>query len=215
MSVEALAVVLHHSKARGTDKLVLVGIANHDGDGGAWPSVATLARYANVDERNVQRALKRLEALGEVQVHVQVGGPSGIPEWRRTNRYEVLVACPATCDRTHQHRVRELPAAPADLWIEGVAPASPGGASVTRGVAPASPGGVAPASPEPSIEPTLNTRGLHPSQPQTARPRTQERTCFECGQPESECRRRVHVSGHQFSPGPRGDQRRSDEEAAS
>lgn len=213
MSVEALAVVLHHSKARGTDKVVLLGIANHAGDGGAWPSIATLARYANVAERNVQAALKRLEALGEVQIHVQTGGPSGVPDWRRTNRYDVLVACPVTCDRTHQHRVRELPTAPADLWKEGVMPASPGDASVTGGVMPASPGGVMPASPEPSLEPTLNTRGLHPAQPQTARGR-REAVCSVCSRPESDCRRRVHVSGHEFNPGPQDDQRRTEEEAS-
>lgn len=199
MSLESLAVVLHHAKARGTDKLVLVGIANHDGDGGAWPSVATLARYANVEERNVQRALKRLEKAGEVRIHVQAGGPSGVPEWRRPNRYEVLVECPVTCDRTRNHRPRPLPTAPADLWMEGVAPASPGGASVTGGVAPASPGGVAPASPEPSLEPTLNSEVV--SQPQTARDLLGPApACSVCSRSRLQCEARVRVSGHEYTP---------------
>lgn len=34
MSIEAMAVALHHSKTQGATKLVLLGIANHEGDGG-------------------------------------------------------------------------------------------------------------------------------------------------------------------------------------
>lgn len=104
MSVETLAVVLHHSRAKGTAKLVLVGVANHDGDGGAWPTVATLARYANVSERNVQKAIESLIRSGELARHVQQGGHSGMRDWDRPNRYEVLLSCPAWCDRTKNHR---------------------------------------------------------------------------------------------------------------
>lgn len=153
MSVEALALVLHHSRATGTDKLVLIGIANHAGDGGAWPTIETLARYANTAERTVQRSLTRLVELGEVAVHRQAGGTLDHPDHARPNRYDVLVACPATCDRTSNHRSRPLPQAQADLWIEGVTPTSPGDAHVTGGVTPTSPGGVTPTSPKPSTEP--------------------------------------------------------------
>ena len=104
MSVESLAAVLHHSRAKGTAKLVLVGIANHDGDGGAYPAVATLARYANVDVRNVQRALDKLVSLGELVIELQAGGTPSMPDHERTNRYGVLVTCPPWCDRTTQHR---------------------------------------------------------------------------------------------------------------
>ena len=145
MSVEALAIVLHHSKASGTDKLVLLGVANHAGDGGAWPSIETLARYANTTERTVQRSVHKLVQLGELAVHRNAGGTHLTPDHKRPNRYDVLVACPATCDRTAQHRVRPLPVAPADLWITGVTPTSPGDASVASGVTPT--------SPEPSLEP--------------------------------------------------------------
>lgn len=106
MSVEALTAVLHHSKAKGTPKLVLLGIANHQGDGGAWPAVSTLARYANVTERNVQKALEQLVQLGEVAVHRQAGGNARMRDWERPNRYDVLVSCPAQCDRTTAHKVR-------------------------------------------------------------------------------------------------------------
>jgi hypothetical protein len=98
-----MAVVLHHSRATGTAKLVLLGIANHDGDGGAWPSVDTLAVYANASPRAVQYVLRELEANGELAVALQDGGSRG-PVHLRPNRYVVQVACPATCDRTARHR---------------------------------------------------------------------------------------------------------------
>lgn len=109
MSVEHLAAVLHHSRAKGTAKLVLLGIANHAGDGGSWPSVRTLATYANVDPRNVQMALARLEELGEVARHLQAGGTNRTHanDFERPNLYEVLVACPEGCDGTPQHRPRK------------------------------------------------------------------------------------------------------------
>lgn len=107
MSVEQLAVVLHHSNARGTDKLVLVGIANHAGDGGAWPAVATLARYANVKPRAVQSSLARLVESGELRRYVQAGGLQGWADYTRPNRYDVLVECPEWCDRSAQHKPRE------------------------------------------------------------------------------------------------------------
>lgn len=199
MSVEALAVVLHHSKAKSTALNVLIGIANHAGDGGAWPSMETLARYGRCSERQAQRIVQQLVGLGEVDVHVQMGGPSGIPDWRRPNRYDVLVACPATCDRTSNHRPKRLPKAPADLWIEGVTPMSPGDTHVTGGVTPMSPGGVTPMSPEPSLEPTSNPGVPQEPELQDARPRTRPRSCSVCSLPEQECRRRTPVSGHEFT----------------
>ncbi|HEY0188166.1 MAG TPA: helix-turn-helix domain-containing protein [Cellulomonas sp.] len=107
MSVESIALVLNHSRARGTAKLVLLGIANHDGDGGSWPTIATLARYAGgVDERTVRRSIGELEALGEIVVHVNGGGGRSTRNDQRPNLYELLVHCPEGCDRTHHHRVR-------------------------------------------------------------------------------------------------------------
>lgn len=105
MSVEALAAVLHHSRARGTAKLVLIGIANHEGDGGSWPAVGTLATYANVNRANVQRALTALEKLGEVHRATQDGGTRSTPDWDRPNLYRVLVKCPPNCDRSTAHRM--------------------------------------------------------------------------------------------------------------
>lgn len=146
MSVESISIALHHSKAKGTAKLVLIGIANHDGDGCAWPSVATLAAYAGVDARNVQRAIDTLVKLGEIRRDVQQGGDFRVPDHRRPNRYRFLLECPHNCDRTRNHRVRHHELVDLDDVRNGVAPASPGDESAT--------GGVAPASPKPSTNPT-------------------------------------------------------------
>lgn len=63
-----MTLVLNHSQATGRAKLVLMGIANHQGDQGAWPSIETLARYANASERSVMRDIQELEAMGELIV---------------------------------------------------------------------------------------------------------------------------------------------------
>lgn len=104
VSIESVSIALHHSRARGTAKLVLIGIANHDGDGGAWPSVATLARYANVTPRNVQKAVEQLESLREVRRVIQGGGDHRFAEHERPNRYEFLLRCPVDCDRSSRHK---------------------------------------------------------------------------------------------------------------
>lgn len=157
MSVESMTLALHHSRARGTAKLVLLGIANHDGDGGAWPSVDTLAVYAGVDVRNVQRALRQLEASGELVTMVQDGGTGRGPWYLRPNRYQLQLRCPVTCDRTARHRCTVTGCGqPASVCGHAdPAPGTgwrirhPGGdASVT--------GGVADSSPEPSLEPSPN-----------------------------------------------------------
>lgn len=104
MSLESMAIALHHSRATGTAKLVLIGIANHDGDGGSWPAVSTLARYANVAPRNVQRALDTLEQLGEIKRIIQQGGDHNTADGRRPNLYRFLLQCPHDCDRTSRHK---------------------------------------------------------------------------------------------------------------
>jgi hypothetical protein len=120
MSVESIAIVLHHSRAKGTAKLVMIGIANHDGDGGSWPSMQRLATYAGVDISQVKDAVHRLAGHGagckpgcrkpvlevpEIEVHGGGGGQVNTPEHMRTNLYRVLVQCPSNCDGTAQHRM--------------------------------------------------------------------------------------------------------------
>jgi hypothetical protein len=101
MSAEAVTVVLHHSQSEGTAKLVLWGIANHHSDQGAWPSIATLAKYANIKERRVQQIIRELASSGEIAIEEQ--GGFGQQQYK-TNRYLILLTCPADCDGTLQHR---------------------------------------------------------------------------------------------------------------
>lgn len=99
-----MAAVLHHSRAKGTTKLILLGIANHDGDGGAWPTIETLARYGNCSRTKVKQAIHDLIALGELKVDLQGGGNNDTRADRRPNRYTVLLSCPGTCDGSTRHR---------------------------------------------------------------------------------------------------------------
>lgn len=80
--------VLHHSKATGRAKLVLLGIANHHGEHGAWPSIETLARYANASTRSVKRDIADLVALGELNVEINAS-PQG--RQYRTNLYRITI----------------------------------------------------------------------------------------------------------------------------
>lgn len=179
MSIESMALVLHHSRAAGTTKLVLLGIANHDGDGGAWPSIATLARYANASERSVQRAISELVRLGEITVAYQEGGGAKADDRYRPNRYDVALECPPGCDRSKHHR------------MPGVTSVENGGSGVTsttvRGDASVTPDmgpGVTPVSPEPSLEPPINQS---PPTPLRGEPVDNPRKCTQHVRPKAYC----------------------------
>lgn len=105
MSIESVSIALHHSRASGSAKLVLIGIANHDGDGGSFPKIATLAKYANIHPRNVVKCLNTLGALGEIIIHQNAGGTLKTPDSIRPNLYEFILACPEDCDRSKNHRL--------------------------------------------------------------------------------------------------------------
>ena len=165
-----MAIALHHSRAKGTAKLVLVGIANHDGDGGAWPSVKTLAKYASCSVSQVQRSLADLERLGEIRRDIQAGGDHTFASHERPNRYHVLLTCPHDCDRTRNHRTRASQQRILDLDpeqlpglddAEGVAPVRPGdtGSHSRDRVALTRPEGVAPVRPKPSSQLTTYLPG--------------------------------------------------------
>lgn len=149
MSIESLSIAINHSRAQGTARLVLIGIANHDGDGGAWPSVATLKRYAGgIDKRNVQRAIEKLEELGEIRRKIQAGGTPEMIDALRPNFYEFLLQCPPHCDRSSNHRDIRKPLI--TFEDDPVASAPPGGVSAVRGVASA--------PPKPSLNPTTQLK---------------------------------------------------------
>lgn len=89
MSVKVMTWVWEHSPVGGTERLVLLALADSADDTGAnaWPSVATLARKTRVDERTVQRIIRRLEEAGHLVVEATSGG-------RRSNRYTVVMHAP-------------------------------------------------------------------------------------------------------------------------
>lgn len=108
MSIEALSMVLNHSKAQGSAKVVLLGIANHlgpDAGEGAWPSQRRLAEYSNMSERGVQKSIDKLVGLGELRVEVATGHSRN---QYKPNRYWITVSCPDDCDRSMSHRRHEL-----------------------------------------------------------------------------------------------------------
>lgn len=132
MSIEAMTAVLHHSRATGSAKLLLLGIANHQGDSGAWPSIQTLTKYTGSSKRYVQKMILELVELGDLAVDYQDG-------IRGTNRYWVTVTCPEDCDRSTAHRQG------GELWFMG-------------GVNYSSRGGMNYGSPEPSLEPSMKSK---------------------------------------------------------
>lgn len=138
MSIESVARALDVSAVKGTTKLVLLGIANHDGDNGAWPAVATLARYAVCSKRRVQQCLAELEEAGLITVELNAGGLKDWREDRRPNRYQL-------------HLDGAKPTAPRD--DNGVQ------SSAERGEIQST-NGVKPASPKPSSN--------HPEEPSTS-----------------------------------------------
>ncbi|WP_334459079.1 helix-turn-helix domain-containing protein [Micromonospora sp. CPCC 205554] len=86
MSVRVMSWVWDHSPVGGTQRLVLLAIADCADDTGenAWPSVATLARKVRLDERTVQRVIRRLVDGGHLTVSASAGG-------RASNRYAVIM----------------------------------------------------------------------------------------------------------------------------
>lgn len=92
MSVERIGQVLNATTGLSpTEKLILIGIANHDGDGGAWPSRATLARYAECSDATVKRALRSLAAKGVIRVEQNAGGTATMRADRRPNLYHITL----------------------------------------------------------------------------------------------------------------------------
>jgi hypothetical protein len=117
VSVEAMAWVLNHSTARGTDKVVLLGIANHaDPEGrNAWPSLERLAGYANITARQAQRVRQRLEEQGRIEVEPQRGGLAEVRNDRRPNRYRVVMNTAGPALEARPERPPVVPAPRGDI----------------------------------------------------------------------------------------------------
>lgn len=89
MSIEIMNAVWRHSQSSGRARLVLLAIADHQGEIGAWPSIATIAKMVNASERSVQRDIQELQKLGELRVEVQ-NAPTR--NQYKSNRYWVTLS---------------------------------------------------------------------------------------------------------------------------
>lgn len=90
MSIESVSRALNVIGPTPAERLVLIGIANHDGDGGAWPSIETLARYSCVKPRAVQTTISQMRSKGWIDVEVNGGGDRRTRPDRRPNAYVIL-----------------------------------------------------------------------------------------------------------------------------
>jgi hypothetical protein len=86
MSIEIMNAVWRNSKSTGRARLVLLSIADHQGELGAWPSIETLAKMVNSSPRSVQRDIQDLIKLGELEVEFR-SAPTYGPY--KANRYWV------------------------------------------------------------------------------------------------------------------------------
>jgi hypothetical protein len=140
MSVTAMAWVWENSQSGGTDRLVLLAIADsadHDGSN-AFPAVATIAKKCQVSARTVQRSIRTLVEMGELEVSEQAGHGSRAD--RRPNLYRVVMD-----GATERHPVSS----------DGVTSGDDGVTSTTSRGDTCDANGVTLLSPEPSIDPSL------------------------------------------------------------
>ena len=89
MSVYATSWVWKHSRSEGTDRLVLLAIADsadHDGTN-AWPRLSKVAAMVRVSTRTVQRSIASLVVMGELVVELHAGGAADADPRYRPNRY--------------------------------------------------------------------------------------------------------------------------------
>lgn len=107
MSVQALGWVLDSSPTSGTDRLVLISIANHahkapvNGAWEAWPGVALIQKEAGLDrKRTVIDSLSRLVAMGALERVINGAPDMRIPTGKRPNLYRILLSHGVTRDDT-------------------------------------------------------------------------------------------------------------------
>jgi hypothetical protein len=89
VSIEVMNAVWNNSKSKGRARCVLLAIADHQGEMGAWPSLDRLAKRVNGSKRSVQRDIQDLIALGELKVDTRSAPMGG---QYRANRYWVTLA---------------------------------------------------------------------------------------------------------------------------
>lgn len=90
MSIEISQRVWKSSKQYGSNKLVLLVLADHaNSDGYCYPGIERIAEWAQVEDRQARRIIREIEAHGELYIHTG-GGRNG------TNQYLITVAMDRT-----------------------------------------------------------------------------------------------------------------------
>lgn len=156
MAVKVLGWVWDHSQAKGAERLVLLAIADCANAAGydAWPSMTELCRKTRLSERGVQKAIRRLEEMGELQVLANAGRG-------RTNRYRVVMETPNEVRGLEDQKPRT-----GDGVKEGENPeprtprtefAPEPGSPKTPNLVRETPNEVHPEPSEPSVEPSVPT----------------------------------------------------------
>lgn len=110
---DALGAVLSHSMARGSDKVILLGIALYQSqseDGWASLTLAQISEFSKVHARSARRSIRAVAESGELLVETNGGEPIGpnATEHHRPNRYRSIVACPEWCDGAPGHGGRPV-----------------------------------------------------------------------------------------------------------
>lgn len=151
MTYEDVQRVLYHSRAQGTAKVLLLGIADHVGVAGAWPSSVRLGFLANVkDDSHVRRLVRDLEALGELTILRRPG---------RSSQYVLTCPCPPECSEIRGHAL-----------VHSRGPQTP----TTRG--PQTPGPTDPGSTDPDHPGPTDPNRRGPQTPRTNKEPTNEST---------------------------------------
>jgi hypothetical protein len=74
MSIKIMAAVWDRNDLSQSETLVALALADHaDDEGECWPSIDRIATKARIGDRQTQRVIQRLEALGLIQVERAVG----------------------------------------------------------------------------------------------------------------------------------------------
>lgn len=77
MSIKVMSAVWEHSRAKGSELLLLLAIADYaDDEGNAFPSVTNLAKKIRMTQRGTQMLLRKLEKLQELSTEHE-RGPNG------------------------------------------------------------------------------------------------------------------------------------------
>lgn len=111
MSVQALSWVFDHSPTTGSQRHVLLSIANHAGelvygDDGqpafeAWPGIATMTREARLArERTTTDAITAMVKAGHLERIINGAPDTRIPKDKRPNLYRMLLANGVSCGDT-------------------------------------------------------------------------------------------------------------------